>query len=94
VADAALNRNVAEDRVNCGSECLAAVEDDQDALIAVQAAVDQVREQLNAGALGLRRAVPQPERDLDAIGADAERDDAAGPLSSRPSSINAARRTS
>jgi hypothetical protein len=77
VTDAALHRNVAEHGVNCGSEGLAAVEDDEDALVAVQAAIDEVREQFDADALVLRRAVPQPERDLDAVGRDTERDDAA-----------------
>ena len=80
VTDAALNGDVAEDSVNGGAEGLAAVQDDQDALVAVQAAVDEVREQLDADALVLRRAVPQPERDLDAVGRDAERDDAAAAL--------------
>ena len=80
VTDAALDGDVAEDGVNGGSEGLAAVQDDEDALVAVQAAVDEVREQLDADALVLRRAVPQPQRDLDAIGRDAERDDAAAAL--------------
>jgi hypothetical protein len=42
VTDAALDGNVAEDGVNGASEGLAAVQDDEDALVAVQAAVDEV----------------------------------------------------
>jgi hypothetical protein len=54
VTDAALNRDVAEDRVNGRPERLAAIQDDQDALVAVQATLDEVREQLDADALVLR----------------------------------------
>jgi hypothetical protein len=50
---------VTEDRVNGGSERLAAVQDDEDTLVAVKAAVDEIGEQLDADAIVLRRAVPQ-----------------------------------
>jgi hypothetical protein len=53
---------------------------DEDALVAVQTTVDEVREQLDADALVLRRAVPQPQRDLHAVGRDAQGDDAAAAL--------------
>jgi hypothetical protein len=42
VANAALDGDVAEDGIDGGSEGLAAVQDDEDALVAVQAAVDEV----------------------------------------------------
>jgi hypothetical protein len=53
-----LDGGVAENGVNGGSEGLAAVQEDEHALVAVQAAVDEVGEQLDADALVLRRAVP------------------------------------
>lgn len=80
VANAALDGHVAEDGVNRGAQGLAAIQDDQHALIAVQAPLDEVRQQFDADALVLRRAIPQPERNLHAIGADPERDDAATAL--------------
>jgi hypothetical protein len=42
VAHATLHRDGAEDLVDGGPECLGAVEDDEHALFAVKAAVDQV----------------------------------------------------
>jgi len=62
----------------------AAVGDDQDALVDVQAASDQVGEQVPGHGGVLRRAVPQPQRQLDAVGRDAERDDAAAALELDP----------
>jgi len=73
VANAALDGDVAEDGIDSGPQRLAAVEDDEHALIAVQAALDEVGEQLDADALVLRRAVPQAQRDLDVVGYDARR---------------------
>ena len=42
VAHATLHRDVAEDLGHGGPECLGAVEDDEHALLAVKAAIDQV----------------------------------------------------
>ena len=76
VADAALHQRVlAEDVLDRAPERLAAVDDEQDRLLAVQAAVDEIGQQ-RAGQRGvLGPALPEPERDLDALGGDAERDD-------------------
>ena len=54
---------------------LVAVDHEQDRLLGVKAAVDEVGQQRprERGVLG--RAFPEPERDLHALGRDAERDD-------------------
>jgi hypothetical protein len=63
-------------RIACAA--LAAVDHERDRLREVQAAVDEVGEQ-RAGERGvLGRAFPEPERDLDALGSDRERDDVEG----------------
>src|SRR5450755_54046 len=54
---------------------LAAVDHEQDRLLRVEAAVDEVGEQHGHQRRVLRRAFPQPERDLHALSADPERDD-------------------
>src|SRR5215212_8687876 len=84
VADAALDRHRAEHVVDGRSQRLAAVEDDEHALLDVQAAVDEVGEQVPRDGLVLRGAVPEPERDLDAVSGDAETDDAATALELDP----------
>jgi hypothetical protein len=94
VPDAALHGYCAKDLVDGRPQGFAAIQDDQDALFDVKAAADEVGEQMDGDGLVLCRAIPEPERDLDPLGADAQGDDAAGPFSSIPSSINAARRTS
>ena len=53
----------------------AAVDHEQDRLLRVQAAVDEVGEQHRDQRRVLGRAFPQPERDLHALGRDPERDD-------------------
>ena len=54
-----------------GVRWAAAVDDEQDRLLGVKAAVDEIGQQrpCERGVLG--RAFPEPERDLDAVGADA-----------------------
>ena len=63
---------------------LGAVDDDQHALLDIQAALDEVRQQRGRDGGVLGRAVPQPERVLDAVGVDPERDDAAAALELDP----------
>ena len=86
---------LAEDVADRLPQRLGAVDHEQDALLGVQAAVDEVGQQRGGDGGVLGRALPEPERDLDALGGDPERDDVAcGPCSSIPSSIITARRTS
>ena len=76
VALAAMHERVlAEDVADRLAQRLAAVDDEQDRLLGVQAAVDEIGQQRprERGVLGA--AFPEPERDLDAFGADPERDD-------------------
>ena len=75
-----MHRDLAEDRVDRRAQRLGAVQDNQDALLAVQAAVHEVAQQLAADRRVLRRAVPQAQRDLDAFGRHAQRHDAAAAL--------------
>ena len=57
-------RVLAEDVLDRPPQRLSAVDDEQDRLIGIQAAIDQVGQQ-RAGERGvLGRAFPQPERDL------------------------------
>jgi hypothetical protein len=84
VAHTTVDGHRAEHLVDGGPERLAAIEDDEHALLDVQAAVDEVCEQCDGDRLVLRRAVPQPERHLDAVGADAERDNATEALEVDP----------
>jgi hypothetical protein len=62
------------------SECLGAVDHHQHALLDIQAALDEVGQQRRRDGRVLGRAVPEPERVLDAVGVDPERDDAAAAL--------------
>ncbi len=66
---------LAEDVLDRAPERFAAVDHEQDRLLRIEATVDQVGKQRprECGVLG--RAFPEPERDLDPVGADAERDD-------------------
>ena len=85
VADAALDRRVDAEHVADGlAERLGAVDDDQHALLDIQAALDEVGQQRGRDGGVLGRAVPQPERVLDAVGVDPERDDAAAALELDP----------
>ena len=77
VTHAALDRGAgAEHVVDRGPECLGAVDHDQHALLDVEAAVHEVRQKLDRDGLVLGRALPQPERDLHAVGGDSQRDHA------------------
>ncbi len=80
VTHAALNGHVAEDRVDGRPQRLAAVQDHEHALIAVQAALDEVGQQCRRDGRVLGGSVPQAERMLDAVGVDAHGDDAAAAL--------------
>ena len=84
VADAALHRDGAEHLIDRRAQRLAAVEDDEDALVEIQAAVDEVSEQVPGDGGVLGAAVPEPERDLHALRVDAECDDAAAALQIDP----------
>ena len=77
VAHAALDGDGAEHVAHGLAQRLGAVDDDQHALLDVQAALDEVREQRRRDGGVFGRAVPQPQRVLDAVGVDPERDDAA-----------------
>src|SRR5664279_2527126 len=80
VANTPLHRDGPEHLVDGGSEGLAAVQDDQNTLLDVKAPLDEVGEQMHGDSLVLGGAIPQPERDLDALGAHAQSDDAAAAL--------------
>ena len=70
VAMAAMHQRVlAEDVLDRPAQRLAAVDDEQDRLLGIEAAVDEIGQQRprERGVLG--RAFPEPERDLDALGA-------------------------
>jgi hypothetical protein len=70
-------RVLAEDVADRAAQRLGAVDHEQDRLLGIEAAVDEIGEQ-RAGERGvLGRPFPQPERDLDALGGDPERDDVA-----------------
>jgi hypothetical protein len=76
VALAAMDQRVlAEDVLDRPPQRLAAVDDEQDRLLGIQAALDQVGQQRPRERRVLGRAFPEPERDLDAVGRDPERDD-------------------
>jgi hypothetical protein len=78
VAMAAVHERVlTEDIVDRAPQRPAAVDDEQDRLLAIQAAIDQVGQQQTGQGRVLGRALPQPERDLDALGGDPQRDDVA-----------------
>src|SRR5581483_3475968 len=84
VADTALHRYGAEHLVDRLPQRLGAVDHAQHALAEVKAAGDEVREQRLGDGRVLGRAVPQPERQLDAVGRDPERDHAAAALQLDP----------
>jgi hypothetical protein len=85
VADAALHRRVdAEHVADRLAERLGAVEDDEHALLDIEATLDEVREQRGGDGRVLGRAVPQPERMLDGVGVDPQGDDAAAALQLDP----------
>jgi len=85
VSDAALHRGVdAEDLADGFPERLGAVDHHEHALLDIQATLDEVREQRGGDGGVLGRAVPEPERMLDAVGVDPERDDAATALQIDP----------
>ena len=70
VAMAAMHQRVlAEDVLDRAAQRLAAVDDEQDRLLGIQAAVDEIGQQRPGQRGVLGRALPQPERDLDALGA-------------------------
>jgi hypothetical protein len=76
VAVAAMHQRVlAEDIADRAPQRLAAVDDEQDRLLGIETAIDEVGEQRPRERRVLRRAFPEPERDLHAVGADPERDD-------------------
>ncbi len=68
-------RVLAEDVLDRASERLGAVDHEQDRLLGIEAAVDEVGQQRprERGVFG--RAFPEPERDLDPVARDPERDD-------------------
>jgi hypothetical protein len=76
VPDAPLHGCVAEDGADRLAERLGAVDHEQDPLLGVEAALDQIGEQRRGDGRVLGRAFPEPERDLHALGGDPERDDA------------------
>jgi hypothetical protein len=85
VPDAALHRRIGPEDVAHGlPECLGAVDHDEHALLDIQATLDEVREQRGGDGGVLGRAVPEPERVLDAVGVDPERNDAATTLELDP----------
>jgi hypothetical protein len=95
VAHAALNGRVGAEHVaDRLAERLGAVEHDEHALPRVEATFDEVGQQHGGDGGVLGRAVPQPERVLDAVGVDPQRDDQQRPFRSIPSSISTARRRS
>jgi hypothetical protein len=53
-------------------------------LLGIEAALDKIGEQRGRDGRVLGRAFPEPERDLDAIGRDPERDDVGAPLQLEP----------
>ena len=80
VADTPLHRDGPEDLVDGGPQGLPAVQDDQNPLLEIKPPLDQVGEQMDRDGLVLGGAIPEPERDLDALGAHAQGDDTAAAL--------------
>jgi hypothetical protein len=74
VADAALYWHLSEDLADRLSQRLRTLDHEQDSLLAVEAALDEIGEQRGRDGRVLGRAFPEPERDLDAVSGDAERD--------------------
>ena len=75
---------VAEDVADRLPQRLGAVDHEQDPLLGVEAALDQVGQQRGRDGRVLGRAFPEPERDLDALGRDPERDDVRASLQLEP----------
>src|SRR5215207_9709757 len=86
-------RVLAEDVLDRPAQGLAAVDDEQDRLLGIKAAVDEVGQQRPREGGVLSAALPEPERDLVALGRDPERDDV-GAIGDLASSIITAKRTS
>src|SRR3954469_23797662 len=85
VTDAALHRRMDAEHVPDGlAQRLGAIDDHEHALLDIQAALDEVREQGRSDGGVLGRAVPEPERVLDAVGVDPERDHATAALELDP----------
>jgi hypothetical protein len=84
VANTPLHRDGPEHVVDGGPEGFAAVQDDEGTLLDVKAPLDEIGEQVHGDGLVLRGAIPEPERDLDALGAHAQSDDAAAALQLDP----------
>ena len=68
-------RVLAEDVFDRPAQRLAAVDDEQDRLVGIEATVDEIGQQRPGQRGVLGAAFPEPERDLDALRRDAERDD-------------------
>lgn len=76
VAMAAMDERVfAKDVLDRPAQRLAAVDNEQDRLVGIEAAVDEIGQQRPRERGVLRRAFPEPERDLHRVGRDPQRDD-------------------
>ena len=75
VPNTALHRDLAEHGPHRLPERLRSVDHEQHPLLGIQPPLDQVRQQRRGDGRVLGRALPQPQRDLDALGSDPERDD-------------------
>jgi len=84
VADAALHRHVAEHAADRFAQRLRAVDHEQHPLLGIEPALDQVRQQRGRDSRVLRRALPEPERDLHPVGCDPEADDVGAALQVDP----------
>jgi len=84
VADTALDGHRAEHLVDRLAERLGAVDHQEHALACVEAAADEVREQLAGDGRVLGGAVPEAERDLHAVARDPQADEAAAALELDP----------
>ena len=74
VPRASLDGCVAEDGADRLAQRLRAVDDKQDPLLGVEAALDQVGQKRRGHSGILRASFPEPERDVSALGRDSERD--------------------
>jgi hypothetical protein len=95
VADAALHHGgLAEDGADRLPQRLGAVDDEEDALLGIQAAVDEIAEQCGGDRRVLGRALPQPSGILTPSVVMPSATTLVRPLRSMPSIIMTARRTS
>jgi hypothetical protein len=95
VADAALYGCAGVEHVTYRlAEGLGTVEHAAHALTDIQAAIDEIGQQRGRDRRVLRRALPQPERDLHALRRDPKATTLQRPFRSTPSSISTARRMS